>query len=460
MNTFFIKTFGCQMNKHDSERVAGMLAEAGLSSVDTPEDADVVVFMTCCVRENADVRLYGQVASLKSVKNARPGQLIAVGGCIGQRDGQALLRQLPHVDVVFGTHNLSHLPSLLDTAASCRLPQVEILPEATEFSSALPGEREHSWHAWVPIAVGCNNYCSYCIVPYVRGGERSRASASIVEEVERLASEGVLEVTLLGQNVNSYGRDLYGEPRFAEVLREVSATAVPRIRFVTSHPKDLSERTIAAMAELPNVMPYLHLPVQSGSDRILKRMNRHYTAEHYLGLVERLRTQVPGIALSTDIIVGFPGETEQDFEATMRLVEHARYDQAFTFIYSPREGTPAAKMSDAVPRVVAQERFDRLVEAVQSSAFENNVPYVGTVQQVLVEGGSKRDTSVLAGRTPTSKVVHAPLPDGLTAEQLAGTFVTVEIESAQTWFLAGRLVADVDALHGVTEASEAHAAVE
>jgi tRNA-2-methylthio-N6-dimethylallyladenosine synthase len=460
MNTFFIRTFGCQMNKHDSERVAGMLVEAGLEPVETPEHADVVVFMTCCVRENADGRLYGQVATLKSVKSARPSQLIAVGGCIGQRDGDALVRQLPHVDVVFGTHNLSHLPRLLDAAASYRLPQVEILSEATEFSSDLPGEREHQWHAWVPIAVGCDNYCTYCVVPYVRGTERSRPIEAIVAEVERLVADGVLEVTLLGQNVNSYGRDLYDEARFAEVLHRVSATGVPRIRFVTSHPKDLSDQTIAAMAELPNVMPYLHLPVQSGSDRILQRMNRHYTAAHYLDLVERLRAEIPGIALSTDIIVGFPGETDEDFEATMHLVEAARYDQAFTFIYSPREGTPAARMPDAVPREVAQERFDRLVATVQQSASDNNRLYLHTVQRVLVEGASKREASVLAGRTPSSKVVHAPIPAGQTAEQLAGTFVDVYIESTQTWFLAGRVVARGGESHPTQESSGDRATAE
>ncbi len=440
MDTFFIKTFGCQMNKHDSERVAGLLGGSGLTAVDAPEAADVVVFMTCCVRENADTRLYGQVATLKSVKNARPGQLIAVGGCIGQRDGENLLKQLPHVDVVFGTHNVSHLPSLLESAASQRRPQVEVLAEGVEFSADLPGSREHPWHAWVPVTVGCNNFCTYCIVPYVRGRERSRPHEQIVAEVERLVDEGVLEVTLLGQNVNSYGRDLHGEPRFAELLRTVSATGIPRIRFVTSHPKDLSPQTIEAMAELDNVMPYLHLPVQSGSDRILKAMNRHYTADHYLGLVEQLREAVPGIALSTDVIVGFPGETDADFEDTMRVVEAARYDQAFTFIYSPRDGTPAAAMSDLVPRELAQTRFDRLVESVHRSVLANNLPFVGSFQQVLVEGASKRNATVLTGRTPTAKVVHTPVPQGRTAEEFAGQFVSVRVDEAQTWFLAGSIV--------------------
>ncbi len=438
METYLIRTFGCQMNKHDSERVAGLLGAQGLRPVETAEDADVVVFMTCCVRENADERLRGQVASLKAIKTGgRPGLLIAVGGCIGQRDGEKLLEQLPHVDVVFGTHNVAHLPALLETAASQRQAQVEVLEATTEFTSDLPTEREHPWHAWVPITVGCNNFCTYCIVPYVRGRERSRPLEDIVAEVERLMADGVLEVTLLGQNVNSYGRDLYGEPRFAEILRAVAATGIPRIRFATSHPKDLSDATIAAMAEEPAVMPYLHLPVQSGSNTILKAMNRHYTKESYLELVGRLRAAVPGLALSTDIIVGFPGENDADFADTMDVVREAGFTQAFTFIYSPREGTPAAKMDGQVPRELTQVRFDRLVEAVHASALDNNRPLVGSVQAVLVEGASKRDERVLTGRTPTNKVVHVPVPEDHTAEEYAGRILPVHIDEAQTWFLVG-----------------------
>jgi tRNA-2-methylthio-N6-dimethylallyladenosine synthase len=437
MDTYLIRTFGCQMNKHDSERVAGLLAGRGMIPVQTAEEADVVVFMTCCVRENADERLRGQVRSLKSVKAARPGQLIAVGGCIGQRDGESLLRQIPHIDVVFGTHNVSRLPALLDASAGQRLPQVETLAESVDFTSDLPSEREHPWHAWVPITVGCNNFCSYCIVPHVRGRERSRSVESIVEEVAALVADGVLEVTLLGQNVNSYGRDLYGEERFAEVLRAVADTGVARIRFATSHPKDLSADTIAAMAEVPAVMPYLHLPVQSGSDRVLAAMNRHYTQESYLGLLSSIRDAVPGIAVSTDVIVGFPGETADDFEGTMEVVRKGEFDQAFTFIYSPREGTPAALMDGRVPRDVAQERFDRLVEEVQRSALESTLSLVGTVQPVLIEGTSKRDDTMLAGRTETNKMVHAPVPDGSLATDYTGRIVDISITEAQTWFLSG-----------------------
>ena len=440
MDTYEIRTFGCQMNKHDSERIAGLLASMGLTEAGDEETADVVVFNTCCVREKADERLYGQVASLKAAKTAGLGTLIAVGGCIGQRDGAKLLRQLPHIDVVFGTHNIARLPQLLTAAAEQRDAVVEVL-EAGEgdFTSDLPTLREHPWHAWVPIAVGCDNFCTYCIVPYVRGRERSRTFEDVVAEVGRLVADGVVEVTLLGQNVNSYGRDLYGQPRFAELLRAVAATGIGRIRFTTSHPKDLSDETIAAMAETPQVCRHLHLPAQSGSDRILKLMNRHYTAGSYLALVDRLYTAMPDLALTTDLIVGFPGEQEDDFAGTMQLVEAARYDQAFTFIYSPREGTPAATMTDQVPHDVIQERFDRLVAAIQSSALAKNLPLVGTTQRVLVEGASKRDPRMLLGRTGGNKVVHAPCPPELRPSGLAGRFVDVEVQEAQTWFLLGSL---------------------
>lgn len=436
-----IRTFGCQMNKHDSERVAGLLQGMGLVETDDTEKADVVVFMTCCVRENADERLRGQVASLKALKTGgRPDVLLAVGGCIGQRDGEKLLRQLPHVDVVFGTHNVGHLPALLRGAAEQHKPQVEVLTESIDFTSDLPSEREHPWHAWVPITVGCDNFCTYCIVPYVRGRERSRNLEDIVAEVERLVSDGVLEVTLLGQNVNSYGRDLYGEPRFAEVLRAVAATGVARIRFATSHPKDLSEATIAAMAEESAIMPYLHLPVQSGSSRVLEAMNRHYTKDSYLDLVRRLYVAVPGLSLSTDIIVGFPGESDADFEDTLDVVRSARFSQAFTFIYSPREGTPAADLKGRVDREVIQERFDRLVQLVHASALESNLALVGTVQEVLFEGASKRDSAVLTGRTPTNKVVHVPVPEGGESSEFAGHILSVRIDEAQTWCLHGELL--------------------
>jgi len=438
VRTYLVRTFGCQMNKHDSERIAGLLEADGLSPVSRPEDADVVVFNTCCVRERADERLRGQVASLKRLKTGgRPDVLIAVGGCIGQRDGERLLRDLPHVDVVFGTHNIAHLPALLETARERRSPAVETLDSTAGFASDLPTRRAHRRHAWVPITVGCDNHCSYCVVPYVRGPERSRVFEDVTSEVEWLVSDGVLEITLLGQNVDSYGRDRYGEPRFAEMLRAVSTSGVPRVRFATSHPKDLCDQTIEAMAQTPAVCRYLHLPVQSGSDRVLGAMNRKYTAADYLALVGRLRAAMPDLALSTDIIVGFPAETDEDFAATLDLVRTVGFDQTFTFIYSPREGTPAAAMSGQVPRHIAQERFDQLVEVVHTSALDRNAALVGKRETLLVEGPSKRDSGMLVGRTGSNKVVHVPCPPAR-ARKLAGTFLGVDIVEAQTWFLLGK----------------------
>ncbi|MDO9556943.1 MAG: tRNA (N6-isopentenyl adenosine(37)-C2)-methylthiotransferase MiaB [Coriobacteriia bacterium] len=437
MEHYFVRTFGCQMNKHDSERIAGLLEAEGMLPAESPELADVVVFNTCCVREKADERLYGQVASLKTLKTGgRPDVLIAVGGCIGQRDGTHLRKRLPHVDVVFGTHNIGSLPALLDAARQGR-PSVQILDEGETFASDLPSRREHPWHAWVSITVGCDNYCSYCIVPYVRGHERSRVLEAVVAEAEALVADGVVEITLLGQNVNSYGRDLYGKPRFAEVLRAVAATGVQRVRFATSHPKDLCGETIRAMAETPQVCKSLHLPVQSGSSRTLAAMNRIYTREHYLGLVSELRSAMPDLALSTDVIVGFPGETDEDFADTLDLFQQIGFDQAFTFIYSPREGTPAASMPQRVPKAVIQERFDSLVEVVQSSAAACNERLVGTTQQILIVGRSKRDEDMLTGRTGSNKVVHVPARDVETQRLRSGSFIDVEIDEAQTWFLLG-----------------------
>ena len=440
MRTFQVRTFGCQMNKHDSERIAGMLASHDLEEAPEGESADVIVFNTCCVRENADERLYGQVSSLSGIRRER-GTVIAVGGCIGQRDGAALLRTLPQIDVVFGTHNLARLPELIDAAIDSPRPVVEVEdPSEGDFTSDLPSRREHPWHAWVPIAVGCDNFCTYCIVPYVRGRERSRTREDVVREVRGLVAEGVVEVTLLGQNVNSYGRDLYGSPAFSELLRDVAGTGIERIRFTTSHPKDLSEETIAAMASIPQVCRHLHLPLQSGSDRILKAMNRSYTQADYLALVSRLYQAIPDLALTTDVIVGFPGETEADFDETMDVVRAASYDAAFTFIYSPRAGTPAATMPGQVPKDVVQPRFDRLVSEIQSSAHAKNVPLVGTVQRVLFEGTSKRDPGVLMGRTGGNKVVHVR-----SGADLAGRFADVLVDDAQTWFLLGSLISKDDA---------------
>lgn len=442
--TFCIQTFGCQMNKHDSERIAGMLESLGGLFVATIEEADIVVFMTCCVREAADVRLYGQVASLKNVP-LRKGtplskRIVAVGGCIGQRDGEKLTNELKHLDVVFGTHNIGALPSLLLAAIEEGGAHVQVLESAETFPTDLPSAREHSWAAWLPITIGCNNFCSYCIVPYVRGREKSRSIEDVVREAQGYVDAGVKEITLLGQNVNSYGRDLYGEPRFAEILDAVDATGIERLRFATSHPKDLTDEVIARFGTLRSLMPALHLPVQSGSNRILKAMNRRYTREHYLGLVEKLRKACPDIALSTDVIVGFPGETQEDFEQTKELIEAVGYHQVFTFIYSKREGTPAATMPDDTPHEVIQARFDSLVDVVQQRAFEMNQSEPGKVVQMLVEGTSKRDSSILAGRSPKNQMVHAPVPAGASPEDLEGTFLNVKVREAKTWYLSGDVV--------------------
>ncbi|MEC4272420.1 tRNA (N6-isopentenyl adenosine(37)-C2)-methylthiotransferase MiaB [Adlercreutzia sp. R25] len=442
--TFCIHTFGCQMNKHDSERVSGMLEGLGSFPVETIEEADLVVFMTCCVREAADTRLYGQVASMKNIP-LREGSPLgkrysAVGGCIGQRDGEKLLKALPHLDVVFGTHNLGSLPGLLRRAIERHDRASEVLEAGEAFSSDLPTAREHAWAAWLPITVGCNNFCSYCIVPYVRGREKSRKLEDIAQEARGYVEAGVKEITLLGQNVNSYGRDLYGEPRFVDVLDAVDATGIERLRFATSHPKDLTDEVIERFGTLRSLMPALHLPVQSGSNRILEAMNRRYTRERYLSLIEKLRAVRPDIALSTDIIVGFPGETEADFMETYRLVEEVGYSQVFTFIYSKREGTPAAEMEDDTPREVIQDRFDRLVDLVQRKAFEANQAELGTVVDVLVEGTSKRDGAILAGKSPKNQTVHAPIPSGIDAAALIGSMVPVRIEEARTWYLSGTVV--------------------
>ena len=439
---YALEVFGCQMNESDGERVAGLLETCGCLPVADAAEADIVVFLTCCVREKADTRLYGQVSSMKNVPPAHAGtpRIVAVGGCIGQRDGERLRGQLPNADVVFGTHNLDELPALLERRIRDGVPVVATIADAPARDDAdAPIVREKAWHAWLPIMKGCDNFCSYCIVPHVRGRESSRPVESVVYELSRLAAEGVQEVTLLGQNVNSYGRDLYGRARFAELLHEAGESGIPRVRFVTSHPKDLGPETMEAMAAHVNIMPQLHLPVQSGSDRVLARMNRGYTAQGYLDLVEELRATVGDIALSTDVIVGFPGENEQDFQDTFDLVSQVGYSQVFTFIYSKRAGTPAADMPEQVDRETVQGRFEQLVALVQESAHEQNQKELGCVLPVLFEGASKRDARMLAGKSPKNQTVHVPLPDGADAASFSGTLLDVRVNEARTWYLQGEL---------------------
>lgn len=444
--TYHIKTLGCQMNLHDSERVSGLLGDCGCIEVVTPEEADIVVFMTCSVRKNADTRLFGQASALVGMADPPSGRrILAIGGCVAQRDGALVTRWVPNADVVFGTSALASVPDLLVQALGSPKgsgPFVDVLEEGRGFSTELPSRRARPFHAWVPIMTGCDNFCTYCIVPYVRGRERSRPAERVVEECARLVGEGVREICLLGQNVNSYGRDLYGEPRFAELLRTVGETGVERVRFTSSNPKDLSDETIQAMASTPAVMPHLHLAVQSGSTRILRAMGRSYTRDEYLALAERLHARIPGIALSTDLIVGFPGEGEDDFDDTLSLVREVGFSSAFTFIYSRRPGTPAAKIDDPTPREVIQGRFERLAGLVATLAHDANQRDLGQVCEVLVEGPSKRDDAVLVGHSRKNQTVHLALPDGMRPEDLVGRLCDVKVDVARTWYLAGSLVGE------------------
>jgi tRNA-2-methylthio-N6-dimethylallyladenosine synthase len=422
------------MNEHDSERMAGMLEAEGYVKTTHAEDASVVVFNTCCIRENADQRLYGNLGHMKRIKDGRDDDMrIVVAGCLAQKDKDLIQRRAPYVDVVLGTHNLASLPRLL--SESQEGPAFEILEQTEVFPSALPARRTSPWHAWVSISIGCNNSCTFCIVPAVRGREISRRTGEIVAEVEELVDDGVIEVTLLGQNVNSYGRDLDGTPLFAKLLRELDRIqGLERIRFTSPHPKDFRADTVEAMAECRRVCEHIHLPVQAGSDRVLKRMKRAYTRSRYLDKVAMVREAIPDVAVTTDIIVGFPGETEEDFKETLSVVGEARYDAAYTFQYSPRPMTEAAAYDGQVPKDVVQERFNRLVALQQSISLERNLRHVGRSEEVIVEGVSKKDPSKLSGRTRTNKLVHYD-SDG--AKE--GAFRTVRITGAHHHYLEGAL---------------------
>jgi len=410
---FFVRTFGCQMNEHDSRRIAADLVAGGMVPTDDPEQADVVVLNTCCIRENADNKLYGHLGHLKSLQARRPGMQIAVGGCLAQKDKEALLERAPFVDVVFGTHNVGRAVELLHESADSGVSVLEVpdgpASDADAFASALTVRDDLPHSAWVTIQVGCDNSCAFCIVPAVRGPEQSRPFDELVSEIEGLARTGTVEVTLLGQNVNSYGRDLtHRGPLFGELLRAVGAVeGIRRIRFTSPHPKDLRPETIAAMAETDAVCEQLHLPMQSGSDRILSAMRRGYTAGRYLERLAAARAAIPDLAVTTDIIVGFPGETEEDFEATLEVAAEAAFDSAYTFIFSPRPGTRAATLVDVmVPDEVIAERFARLGAVVERSALAAHRARVGRVEEALVDGPSKKDPTVMTGRTRQGKLVH------------------------------------------------------
>ncbi len=451
--TYVVRTFGCQMNEHDSERIAGLLEADGLTPAADEASADVIVLNTCCVRENADNKLYGTLGHLKPLKDADADKRIVVAGCLAQKDREAIRARAPYVDVVMGTHNVHRAAELLHHADD-EGPITEIL-EATVaddhelFPSALPARRTTGHSAWITIQIGCDNNCAFCIVPAVRGPEISRPFARIVDEVRTLADRGVTEVTLLGQNVNSYGRDLAlarrrgGEqvrirPLFAELLRAVGdVEGIERVRYTSPHPKDLRDDTIAAMAELPAVCEHLHLPLQAGSDRVLAAMHRGYTAQRYLDRLAAARAAIDDLAVTTDIIVGFPGETDEDFAQTLDVVAAAEYDSAYTFIYSPRPGTEATEKNlPPVPAEVIAERFERLRVVVERSGLAKHEARVGRIESVMVQGPSKRDPSVTTGRTRQNKLVHFSADEPLRA----GTYVSTRITSAAPHFLRGELV--------------------
>ena len=456
IKTYDVRTHGCQMNVHDSERLAGLLETAGyvdvasLAAGERPEAADVVVFNTCAVRENADNKLYGNLGQLRQAKNANPDMQIAVGGCMAQKDRATIVTRAPWVDVVFGTHNIGSLPALLDRARHNKRAEVEILESLERFPSTLPTRRDSAYAAWVSISVGCNNTCTFCIVPSLRGKEADRRPGEVLAEIQALVDQGVVEVTLLGQNVNTYGVEFGDRLAFGKLLRACGEIeGLERVRFTSPHPAAFTDDVITAMAQTSNVMPSLHMPLQSGSDKVLKDMRRSYRSEKFLGIIDRVREQIPDAAITTDIIVGFPGETEEDFAQTLRVVEQSRFSSAFTFQYSIRPGTPAATMADQVPKAVVQERFERLVSLQDEMSWAENRAVEGRTVEVLVapsEGRKDRETSRMSGRARDNRLVHFSVPAGGEVAR-PGDVVDVDV----TYGAPHHLVAD-GALHGGTYA--------
>lgn len=435
--TYFIRTYGCQMNEHDSERMAGMLEEQGYVRAESPETADLVLFNTCAVRENADNRLYGTLGHMKALKTQRPELRLAVGGCQVQKDKALLFEKAPWVDVAFGTFALSELPALLAQRERTGEVAFEFREQFDVFPSALPARREHPFSAWVSISMGCDNACTFCIVPSVRGKQISRRLGEIIDEVQGLVAKGVVEVTLLGQNVNTYGRDLDGRPMFAELLRALDGIdGLRRVRFTSPHPHDFTPDVIDAMAASETVCEHIHFPLQAGSDRVLQRMRRSYRSARYLDWLRALRAAMPGLAVSTDIIVGFPGESEEDFSETLRVVEEARFDSAYTFQYSKRPNTAAADYDEQVPAETVSERFARLLAVQERISLEKNVAHVGEMLEVLVESPSKKDPSRVTARTRSNKIVHISA-----AGLVPGMFATARITGAHPHHLDGDLVA-------------------
>ena len=437
---FFTQTFGCQMNARDSEKLTGILEEIGYITADS-EEADFVIYNTCTVRENANNKVWGRLGYLNTYKKQHPHMKIALCGCMMQEPEviDKLKKSYRFVDLIFGTHNIYKFAELLFLCFSQEGTVIDIWKDTDKIVEELPIERKYSFKSGVNIMFGCNNFCSYCIVPYVRGRERSRKPEDIIREIEKLAADGVVEVMLLGQNVNSYGKNLENPMSFAQLLTKIEQVqGIQRIRFMTSHPKDLSDELIEVMGRSNKICKHLHLPLQSGSSRILKEMNRHYDKEQYLSLVEKIRRAVPDIALTTDIIVGFPGETEEDFEETMDVVKQVGYDSAFTFIYSKRTGTPAAMMEDQVPETVVKERFDRLLKEVQRKATERAQAFTGSVEKVLVEEINEQDETLVTGRLSNNFVVHFP-----GTSEMIGKIVSVKLKECKGFYFYGELESTV-----------------
>lgn len=436
--SYSVRTLGCQMNVHDSERLSGSLDAAGYVAATDPADADVVVINTCAVRENAANKLYGNLGYLASVKRGRDGMQIAVGGCLAQKDQGVIVEKAPWVDVVFGTHNMGSLPALLERARHNEEAQVEILEALEVFPSTLPTRRDSAASGWVSISVGCNNTCTFCIVPALRGKEKDRRPGDVLAEVQALVDDGAIEVTLLGQNVNTYGVEFGDREAFGKLLRAMGEIeGLERVRFTSPHPAAFTDDVIAAMAETHNVMPSLHMPLQSGSDGILKSMRRSYRSKKFLGILDAVRERIPTAAITTDIIVGFPGETEEDFQDTMRVVEQSRFSSAFTFQYSIRPGTPAATMDDQIPKEIVQDRYVRLMELQERVSLEENQAQIGRKVEILVsvsEGKKDAATRRLSGRAEDNRLVHFAIPDGA-AEPRPGDVVTAEVTSAAPFFL-------------------------
>ncbi len=443
--TYEVRTFGCQMNVHDSERLSGLLEEAGYVSVDVEKTPDLIVFNTCAVRENADKRLYGTLGNLRAVKDENPGMQIAVGGCLAQKDKDTVVKKAPWVDVVFGTHNIGSLPTLLNRAAHNSRAEVEIVDSLEQFPSVLPAKRESAYAGWVSVSVGCNNTCTFCIVPALRGKEQDRRPGDILAEVQALVDQGVSEVTLLGQNVNAYGVN-FVDPElerdrsaFSKLLRACGdIEGLERVRFTSPHPAEFTSDVIDAMAETPNICPQLHMPLQSGSDKVLKEMRRSYRSTKFLAILDEVRDKIPHASITTDIIVGFPGETEEDFQATLDVVEKARFTSAYTFQYSPRPGTPAAEYEDQVPKEVVQERYERLMVLQERICEEENQAFLGQTVELLVQagGGRKNDaTKRMSGRARDGRLVHFAPEGNIDGEVRPGDVITVDVTEAKPFFL-------------------------